>query len=135
MRSESRSIAEKLTWLAFAFVVAAGASLVWPVNNPYLSGECVPKARADGGCPVEWGQIDGGDVRGAVVLTGILVAFVLFPLLHRRWYARLVAAVPLVVFGVLGLFVFGPIYVPAMVAMLAATASSRPVVDRTLDPK
>lgn len=108
------------TWIAALLIVAAGVSFVWPVNNPYLSGECIPKLRADGSCPVHWDQMESDSLLGAVVITVALLLIAAFPLVHRRWYARLVTLVPLIALAFLGVFIFGPVYVPAMIAMLVA---------------
>ncbi|MCW2921596.1 MAG: hypothetical protein JWL76_1470 [Thermoleophilia bacterium] len=112
--------AHTATWIAALLTVAAGVSFVWPVNNPYLSGECVPKLRSDGLCPVHWDQTDSGSLLGAVVKTVVLLLITAYPLLHRRWYARLVALAPLLALAFLGVLIFGPVYVPAMIAMLVA---------------
>jgi hypothetical protein len=114
------SAARIATWVAGALTVAAGVSLVWPVNNTFLSGDCVPRRAADGSCPVAWDQVDVDSIGGAAVTTAVLLAFIALPLIRPRWYVRLVPLVPLVALGFLGVIIFGPIYVPAMLAMLVA---------------
>ena len=124
----TRSVKKLALWLSIGLVILAGVSLVWPVNNTFLSGDCIGARLDDGSCPLRWDRVDTGSIREAVVTTAFLLITTSLPLwLPWRWLGYAIALVPLIYLSVLGVLVFGPVYVPALLALLlsAFTPSAR----------
>jgi len=69
----TRSVKKLALWLSIGLVILAGVSLVWPVNNTFLSGDCIGARLDDGSCPLRWDRVDTGSIREAVVTTSFLV--------------------------------------------------------------
>ena len=114
---KARTLKSLTAWLSLVFVFFAGVSLLWPVNNPLLSGECIGGKRENGLCPIRWDHVDTGSLPASVVITVVLLASIILLIRFPRWYTYLIALVPLLFLSFLGLFVFGPVYVPALLVL------------------
>lgn len=105
------------SWVGALLVLLAGVSLVWPANNPYMSGECIGAKRDADSCPVRWDVVDTGSIPAAVVITIFMLVSITLLLRHPRWYTYALAFVPLLYLSSFGVFAFGPVYVPALLAL------------------